>query len=394
MRSLLPIAIILQFILFTAFSGLANELSGYIESEIQYFPNDARHPGQKQNTASLAIQPEYYHEWENNLSIVVVPFARVDSADSERTHFDVRELNLLWVGDSLEFRLGAGKVFWGVTEFVHLADIINQTDAIESLDGEEKLGQPMAHVSVPTESGTFDLFLLPWFRERTYPGVKGRLRNGWVVDTDHPGYESGAGEKHLDLAARYSHSIDNIDLGLYYFKGTNREPTLIPNPANQTLTPYYQQISQTGMDLQLTTGPWLLKLEVIHRIGQGDSFIAVATGFEYTITGIAQSRADLGFIGEVAYDDRQENATTVYENDIMFGLRLAFNDMAGSELLIGMIKDMDDSSTMMTMEAGRRIGDSWKVSLEAAILSNIADDDLVYALRDDDSIKIKLSYYF
>ncbi len=394
MKSLLITAVVVQLLFTPAFVARANELSGYIESEVQYFPNHALHPGQRENTASIAIQPEYYHEWENNLSIVIVPFVRLDSADSERTHFDIRELNLLWVGDSFEFRLGANKVFWGVTEFVHLADIINQNDAVESVDGEEKLSQPMAHVSSPTESGTFDLFLLPWFRERTYPGVKGRLRSGWIVDTDHPRYESGAEESHLDFAVRYSHSLDNIDLGLYYFKGTNREPTLTPNPVNQTLTPYYQQISQTGIDLQLTTGHWLLKLEAIHRIGQGNSYFAVTTGFEYTITGIAQSRTDLGVIGEIVYDDRQDNATTVYENDIMFGFRLAFNDMAGSELLIGIIKDIDDSSTVITMEGSRRLGDNWKVSLEASLLSNIAENDLLYDLQEDDSIKLKLAYYF
>ena len=33
------------------------------------------------------------------------------------------------------------------------------------------------------------------------------------------------------------------------------------------LAPYYEQIRQFGLDMQLTTGPWLLKLEAIHRAG-------------------------------------------------------------------------------------------------------------------------------
>jgi hypothetical protein len=342
----------------------------------------------------MAIEPEYYHEWENNLSFVFVPFVRIDSADSNRTHFDVRELNLLWVGDEFEFRIGAGKVFWGVTEFVHLVDIINQTDAVESIDGEDKLGQPMAQLSLPTDFGIFDLFLLPMFRERTFPGKNGRLRNAWVVDSDDPQYESGAEQYHQDLAVRYSQSIDSIDLGFYYFSGTNREPTLIPNPSDRTLTPFYEQISQTGMDLQLTTGPWLLKMEAVYRTGQDESFYALTGGFEYTFTGVAATQADLGIIGEMAYDDRQENATTVYENDTMFGLRLAVNDAASSEVLTGVIKDLDDSTTMLSLEGNRRIGDSWKLALEAGFLTNIEKDDLLYDLRDDDFLKIMLSYYF
>ena len=63
--------------------------------------------------------------------------ARLDSADSSRSHFDLRELNYLWLGDAGELSVGIGKVFWGVAEFVHLVDIINQTDLVENIDEEE-----------------------------------------------------------------------------------------------------------------------------------------------------------------------------------------------------------------------------------------------------------------
>jgi hypothetical protein len=73
-----------------------------------------------------------------------VPFFRVDQRDSNRTHFDLRELNWLAVIGALEFLLGVSKVFWGVTEFVHLVDIVKPGRRGENIDGEEKLGQPMA----------------------------------------------------------------------------------------------------------------------------------------------------------------------------------------------------------------------------------------------------------
>ena len=46
-------------------------------------------------------------------------------------------------------------------------------------------------------------------------------------------------------------------------------------------------------------------------------------------------------LGEIAYDDRRKKASSPYENDVMFGLRLAVNDMAGSEVLIGIINDVE-----------------------------------------------------
>ncbi|UCD90752.1 MAG: hypothetical protein JSW04_04805, partial [Desulfobacterales bacterium] len=131
----------------------AHDFSGYVAAEGRFFLYDPLYPGQKKNNASLAIQPEYYYEWENGSSFIFVPFARIGSADSERTHFDIRELNYLWLNDLWELRVGIGKVFWGVTEFVHLVDIINQTDLVEDIDGEDKLGQPMINLSIPRNWG-------------------------------------------------------------------------------------------------------------------------------------------------------------------------------------------------------------------------------------------------
>ena len=106
--------------------------------------------------------------------------------DSERTHFDIRELFGLWVFERWELGVGIRKVFWGVTESQHLVDIINQTDLVDSIDGEEKLGQPMVNVSIPHEWGTVDLFILPYFRERTFPG-----RDGTPQVESCRGYRSG-----------------------------------------------------------------------------------------------------------------------------------------------------------------------------------------------------------
>ena len=326
-----------------------------------------------------------------------MPFGRLDSADSERTHFDIRELNYLWPTDDWELRLGVGKVFWGVTEFVHLVDIINQTDLVENIDEEEKLVQPMVHVSAPRDWGVLDLFLLPVFRERTFPGRKGRLRSALVVDTDHTLYESDDEEHHVDFAVRYSNTIGDWDFGIYHFVGTGREPTLLPGADKKgraVLTPFYEQINQTGLDVQFVAGQWLWKLESLYRTGQGDGFFASVGGCEYSLVGVAETGMDLGLIGEYAYDDRGDNATTAYENDAMFGLRLAVNDADGTELLAGLIQDLDSPSRALSIEASRRFGSNWKLSLQAWGFLDSAADDLLFNVRDDDFIQVELAYYF
>lgn len=375
----------------------AHDFSGYVVAEGRFFPQAPLDSEQKRNSGSLAVQPEYYHEWESGSSFTFVPFARLDSVDSERTHFDLRELNYLWLTDSWELRVGIGKVFWGVTEFVHLVDIINQTDLVEDIDEEDKLGQPMLHLSVPRDWGVVDLFVLPYFRERTFPGSKGRLRFGLVIDTDNPIYESSDAQRHVDFAVRYSHTVGDWDFGIYNFNGTGREPTLAPgldSAGQPVLIPFYEQINQTGLDLQLVAGQWLWKLESLYRTGQGDDFWSAVGGFEYTFVRIAKSRMDLGLLYEWGFDDRRDNAATAFENDAMFGLRLTANDAASTEMLAGFAQDLDSSARILRLETARRIGDNWRLSLAVWAFWDLPEDDLIYSVRDDGFIQLELAYYF
>ncbi len=378
-------------------ASVGHELSGYVSAEGRLFFNDPLYPGQARDSGSLAFQPEYYHEWEDGSGFLFVPFGRIDNADSERTHFDIRELNYLWPTENWELRAGIGKVFWGATEFVHLVDIINQTDLVENIDEEDKLGQPMVHFSAPRGWGVWDLFVLPYFRERTFPGRDGRLRHPLVVDTDHPIYDNDAEEYHLDFAARYSHTVGDLDFGIYHFMGTGREPTLllgVDSKGRPALIPYYKQINQTGLDLQYVMGQWLLKLESLYRTGQGDGFFASVGGFEYTFVGLADTYMDLGLIGEYAFDERGDDATTIYEDDVMLGFRLALNDPQSTELLAGVIQDLGSSTRAVSIEASRRIGSHWKLFLQAWGFFDPPPDELLYNIRDDDFIRIELAYYF
>lgn len=393
---LVPFLIMLSW-LGTPDMGVAHEFSGSVTAESRLFFHDPLSPEQESDSASVAFQLEYYHAWEAGASVLFVPFGRLDDTDPERTHFDIRELLYLYPTEKWELHLGVGKVFWGVTEFVHLVDVINQTDLVENLDEEDKLGQPMIHLSLPREWGVWDFFLLPYFRERTFPGRYGRPRLALVVDTDHPAYESNNEARHLDAAARYSHSISNWDVGIYHFAGTGREPTLLQGLdtlGRPVLIPYYELIQQTGLDLQLVTGPWLWKLESLYRTGQGQGFFASVGGFEYTCVGIAETSMDWGIIGEYAYDDRRDQATTVYENDAMFGLRLAVNDAQSTELLCGLIQDLDSRARVLRLEASRRIWDCWKLSLQAWGFLDVPPDDLLFSVRNDDFLQIELTRYF
>ena len=374
------------------------ELSGSAGVDLRGFFHPPQHPGQRPQSGSAFIQPEFYWSADNDRnSVVLTPFLRVDSADPERTHADLREFLYQHVGENWELRAGIGKVFWGVVETRHLVDIINQTDLVENVDGDEKLGQPMVNISFVQDWGTMDAFLLPYFRERTFPGERGRLRSEPRVEADAARYESGAARHRMDWAIRYSHAMGNWDIGLAHFHGTSREPALIPTlraGGAIVLEPLYRVIHQTSLELQATLGSWLWKLEAIHRSGDGETFNAVVGGFEYTFYGIGDSSTDVGMLLEGLYDDRGERAPHPFEGDIFIGARIALNDEYGTEVLGGLIRDINQSTTAFTLEASRRLDDAWTLEAEARIWTGVATNDPQRPLRNDDYVQISLRRYF
>jgi hypothetical protein len=373
--------------------------SGSLVGEARYFSDDPLYSTEQHGTtASLAFQPEFYVSWnDRSSSLTFVPFVRAGDKDDQRNHADIRELMWLNAWDNWELRMGIGKVFWGVTESRHIVDVINQVDLVEDLDEEDKLGQPMINLSWFSDWGTVDLFALPLFRERTYPGVKGRLRGPLVVDTDHPVYESPDKDKHLDWAVRWSQYIGDWDIGVSQFSGTGREPQLVPglNAASQpVLIPHYNLINQTGLTLQTVMGEWLWKLEATSTRELGDRYTQAVAGFEYTRVGVFDSAVDLGWIMEYLYDQRGNQAPTPFENDIMFGLRWAFNDMQSSEILMSAIYDRNGAATSSSVEASRRLGQSWRLTLEYRGINSAKPTDPNYLLRNDNYVQLGLGYYY
>ncbi len=384
----------------------AGEWSGYVSGEFRAFANSPADPRQHDNNFSLSIQPEYYTDWDNGRqSFTIVPFVRWDENDNERSHADIRELTWLKAADTWELRAGIRKVFWGVTESQHLVDIINQTDLVEATDGEEKLGQPMINLALIRDWGTLDLFVLPGFRERTFPGEKGRLRFSTPIDTGQAMYESDDKEQHIDYAARWAHYLGDWDIGLSYFNGTSREPGFMPgldSKGQDVLIPIYDLIEQWGLDLQATLGDWLWKFEAINRSGQVDrsgqdkSYTALTAGFEYTFIGIADSNADLGVISEVLYDERGDDALTPFADDILLASRLTLNDEQSTEFLLGMIFDSDDAARLLTLESSRRFGENWKITLEGQAFIDIpnVDTELLVGVRRDSYLQLEIARYF
>ncbi len=392
--------------------AIAGELAGFIGADLRYYPEPAQFPDQDGYSVSpsLLLQPEFRQGWnEDEDRLTFVPFLRLDAHDDHRTHFDVRELNWFHTEGSWDLRVGIGKVFWGVAESRHLVNIINQDDRVEDIDEEDKLGQPMVNLSLSRDWGNLSLFVLPGFRERTFPDREARLRGELFVDTDRAEFESAAEEWHVDYAARWSHTFGDWDIGVAQFWGTAREPRLIPTPVPTPTQrprfqiPRYDIIDQTSLDLQVTKGSWLWKLEALTRGGQGDRFGALVAGFEYTLYGLYETPADVGLLSEYLYDGRDPTnrveppvaPVTIFDNDLFLGARFTLNDTQRTELLLGATVDLDTEASVFIIEGSRRLGDAWRVEIEGRLFANVPRSDIgLSGLEDDGYLQLRVARFF
>ncbi len=371
------------------------DVRGNFTQELSVFPHTAIHEANQSSNYSLSAEAEFYSNLGDNGSITITPFLRVDRNDSERTHVDFREFIYTHVGDTWEARAGLGKVFFGVAESENLVDVINQTDAVESFTTDQKLGQPMINLTLIKDWGNIDLFVLPGFRTRTFAGANGRPRLPFVVNTDAAEFEASNGNDQIDFAARVSGVIGDWDLGAQVFHGTAREPLIQFNPSVNALTPLYIQNTEIGFDAQATLESWLLKAEIVHRAGKLlDDHIALVAGFEYSFFDIKSSGADLGIVAEYLYDERGDGSPSLLQNDALIAFRLALNNAASTEALAGVITDLDGAGNLLSLEASRRFGDSFKASISYTGFSVNDSESPLINLDREDNTRIELGYFF
>ena len=381
-------------------------IEGFVESDFRFFPASPEQEGQSEVLVapSIALSPEFRRIWnQGRTQIFFNPFVRLESGayDPERNHIDVRELSFSHFGDDWWINAGVSKVFWGRLESRRIVDIINQTDLVDSVDPDDKLGQPMLNLGIQTTVGAFEAFLLPYFRTGTFPGREGRLRGPFPVDTEsvQAVFDSSLKERNVDFAFRYSANWSDYDLGLSLFRGTGREPRVtlgLDDSDRLVLIPNYDLITHVSMDAQATLGALLLKGEGYHRRGNAGPFTVFGVGFEYTFFTIFDSESDLGFLAEYLYDGRGEKAPpTNFDDEAFVGLRWTANDLDNTSFLLGTLIDVNTGSQSIGAEFETRLTDNIKIELRGQAFKGVSQSEQVlFAARKDHNIQITLSYFF
>jgi len=385
-----------MFVVGPANASVPGEFSGSLSLESRYFKDKGAYGNEVQAHISIILEPEYVYSWNNDRNVVTFePFYRWDSIDDNRRHGDIRELSYVASMARVEIRAGISKVFWGVTESQHVVDVINQTDFVENPDGEQKLGQPMLNATFITEFGNIDAFILPYFRERTVSDENGRYRSAIDIDVKEANYIHDDEEKHIDVALRWSHYLGDTDWALSYFNGTDRDPGFVFNSSTNKLEPLYGLSEQVGIELQSIHGDLLAKAELRYKeTDVTETHFTSTIGFEYTIYGMYKD-TDVGLLYEWLNDTRHENTPFSVGNASFIGSRIAANDTASSETLIGAIFDNDTQDLVLfRLEASTRINEQLSVDLEINLVSEPQKHSLVYQFQKDDYLQLTINTYF
>ena len=375
-----------------------SEIFGHVGAESRLFFQQPLAPDQpRTHSLSLFGRAEWEAVLRRGLEARVLVFGRWDESDSRRTHADLREAFVRVGSGAWVVEAGMNVVFWGVTESRHLVDVVNQTDYLEDLDGDEKLGQLMARLSYDDLSwGLFEAYLMGGSRQQRFPGVEGRPGLPIPVRYDRATYEAGAGRWDPDVAFRWSHAVEAVDVGVSLFRGTGREPEILPRivDGDPVLRPSYALVHQAGVDVQWTGQNWLWKGEGIYRDGPRSAFFATTFGFERTFWSAWGSSTDLGILLEYSHDGRDDLTFTVHDDDVFGGLRLTLNDVRGTEILAGALTDVDTGATFASVEASRRLGRGFALDLTARLFVGGDENEPLYWFRRDDYLESVVVYYF
>ncbi len=193
-----------------------------------------------------------------------------------------------------------------------------------------------------------------------------------------------------------------LDFSLQGFRGNSRESSTIVKLENLQLKYFqgYERISQLGTYLQVISGPIIYKLEAIKRSGQKNSknirenFYSYTLGMEYLINNLFENKWDFTSFIEYHNDDRNNDSTDIFQNDLFLATRLNFNDTDGTEFLTSITLDTDGGGNTSTLELSSRITDNIRVTGSYNAYWSVNEKDILYSFRRDNYFLINITNYF
>lgn len=308
---------------------------------------------------------------------------------------DVRQAFVRLQSGKAEWKIGVLSETWGVLEAWNPVDIINQRDLIEDFQGDVKLGQPGALMTLQLKGATLSFFGTGVARERRFARREDRFR---VLPAGIVGADFEDGQWAPTGAIRAAIPIGELNLALSEFLGTAREPALRPviGPAGlEGFRAFYGRISQTSAEAEYVVGDSVLKAELIHQRGHGGAFWGGGVGMETSFSKFAGGLGDLTLYAEAYADSRGDRAPlTPFQRDVFLGARYSLNDTADSLLELRHTYDLEWHSSLIEVRATHRVFANVVLSMSFLKTLNGARDPALSELGQDTQFKLGLARFF
>lgn len=283
---------------------------------------------------AIYTQIEFKNEFEDYLGVLKIE-ALKDRDDNDRNYIKVNELFIQKEAENYDLRVGRDIKFWGALELHNITDIYNKKNIkFDPYDKDKKLG---------TDGITYKYFIED---EETL--------NTMVTNVDDI----------INFYLQYSGSRD--------FIGSLDFSLIVQNNKDENRLLTYNT---------LLNDDTLYKLELSYLNSKTQDYYEGGLGIEHTLYGVIGAK-DLGLIWEYYKSDRKGINQLLYQDDLFLGVRLTFNDVDSSDIVTGVIKDLDDKQNSYSIEYNTRIDDMFKTKLK-------------YIKNDSfDLLSIQVGYYF
>lgn len=327
-------------------------------------------------------------------------FGRVDKEDPDRSIIAIEEAHFNWmlgVEQDFEFLVGYKLFNWTATEAFHPADVINSRNFDSDIENLEKVGEPTIQMKWLLDDGAFSIFFWPLFERPKFPGYRSRLGTGTAIDRPQliNGQEVSTNYWKTQMGMRWQTTFfENADASFHIISHYDRNNPLLGTHQFTTIgttnipldlaklttspTPYYFIVNQLGGTYQHPIGALIFKLEGAVRSYSDTPNILTAngvrttanhsefaTGIEYLIpheTSGAESNLILEFNSIFGVDEERRAELGIFQRDVMFAIRHAYNDTMGTELFASFFMDIERSNErLFTASYSRRLSDDWKL---------------------------------
>lgn len=383
----------LLILLFLTTAAFASEFTsrGEITFESRFFqPDDnSKTKDLGYGLASRLEGSNYHGNFEERFRI----FSRNDEQDTSRGVLIVEEAFIGYTAEKWSVKIGNQILNWSATEAFHPADIINSRNFDSNIENPEKFGEPMVNFSYLFDNGAFNAYFMPFLTQAKLPANTNRLsfratrsitlKEGVFLERDGTLSDDNFAPQ---FALKYDMTFGTADISIYYiqmidrfFTGTATETTLnVPTAARIIYLP----INQVGFTYQhAIEGGWVLKLETAYKdfVNPDQDFtmpsgtiidyerpdhLQIAWGIEYGFghKGGGESAFVLegqNFEGTTA-DERI--SLGLFQRDILFGYRFAFNDTQSKEIFASFIMDLERTNEVLgSISYSQRLSDTWSL---------------------------------